>query len=133
MLHPQHSGSPNKPKALSQPKHWSDLADGMRLVIVRELTDHMHFEDAILFLQLQEQELVEFLNLCADEVKIRALAQARNARIQEHQMRLIDSGDCSANDNDWGRIYDEELRRGDLRMPATFLSEYFHVSLMIQS
>ena len=112
-------------QSLNEKKYWSDLSNAMRLVIIRELTDQMHFEDAILFLQLEEQELEAFLNLCADEVNIRVVAQERDARIVARQMALVDDGD----DDAWGRIYDEALARGDARMPATFLSESFVVLL----
>jgi hypothetical protein len=92
---------------------------------MREFTSHMSFEDTVLFLELGETEIEEFLNLCADETKIRKLAQARDARIQERQMALIESGDWSVEGNEYRKIFDEEMARGGDRMPATWLSEYF--------
>ena len=101
----------------------------MRLVLIRELTYQMNFYDAVLFLCLEERELEEFLNLCVDEIKVREAEDARVARTQDRQMALMvlmDSGDWSVGGDEWGRIFEEEMRNGgETRMPATWLSEYF--------
>lgn len=104
----------------------------MKLIIIRELTNHLSFEDTVLsFLQLGEQELEEFLNLCADEIKIRALEKETVARIQARQMELLDRGEWSVEGDEYLRIYDEEMARAGDRMPATWLSESFLPSLFL--
>lgn len=117
---------------MREQKYWDDLSNGMKLIIIRELTNHLSFEDTVLsFLQLGEQELEEFLNLCADEIKIRALEKETVARIQARQMELLDRGEWSVEGDEYLRIYDEEMARAGDRMPATWLSESFLPSLFL--
>ena len=88
---------------------------------MRELTAHMSFCDAVLFLQIGIEELDAFLNHCADEVRVREEEDARVARAHERQMAMLDR---YYDVDDWGRIFDEEMARGgDVRMPSTFLSK----------
>jgi hypothetical protein len=99
----------------------------MRLVIMRELTYHMTFEDAVFYLMLQEKELEDFLNICADEIKLREVEDVRMVRTQERQMTMFDRSDWRVDDGEWGRIFEEEMLRGgggEVRMPASFFSMY---------
>jgi hypothetical protein len=113
-------------QVLQEQKCWDDLSNGMKLIVIRELTAEMPFADVwFAFLQLGEEALDDFLNLCADEVKIRALQEETVARIQARQMELLDQGARQIEGDAYNRIYEEEMVRAGDRMPATWLSEYF--------
>lgn len=71
---------------------------------MKELTSEMSFRDAILFLCLEEGELEEFINLCAEETHIREDEDARVTRATERQMAMIDSGNLTASSDNWSAI-----------------------------
>jgi hypothetical protein len=102
----------------------------MRLVLVRELTGPLPFYDTVLFLQLEEKELDDFINLCKEEIRIRQVEDERVKRTLDRQMAMMINVDWSSSGDEWGRIFDEEAARvGEVKMPSTFSSEFYSEAL----
>jgi hypothetical protein len=90
---------------------------------MREFTQVMTFTNAVLYLELEEQEILRFMDLCVDEIRIVEQVKRLTHRILERQMALTKSRNFSGEGDEWGRIVDEEMVKGSQKMSAAAFSK----------
>ncbi|RFU35618.1 hypothetical protein B7463_g712, partial [Scytalidium lignicola] len=127
-----HDFASSETRSFNLRAEWSDLSDGMKLTIMKELTQDISFELAVRYLGLEEQLINDLINLNKREIKLNKEEDARIAAVNKRQLAILMKGDFITNHEEYAATMDEldelECRatmfitKNDIKKGVSFLS-----------
>lgn len=99
---------------------WAGVTDGLKLIIVMELTTVHTFEEAMKMLILTNEEINEIIYLFDREIVRRAEEDAKIARSQARQLRLLMCGTFATSQEAFSASLEESLYT-NLEDPVSFI------------
>lgn len=119
----------------SSPAVWDDLTDGMKLIIMRELTNKISFELASSYLCLGPQEKLELVNISKREAKLNREEDAKIAAVNKAQLNLLMKGDYTVDKTEYTAIANKLdgfethaamfISKGDIKKAVSFLRHVY--------
>lgn len=101
--------------------NWYAFSDGVKLVIIRELCREMPSYDAVTFLQLEDGEIRQFIDIIEREVACQGGEEARIERANARQTELLMCGHGTQAREEWAAFMEEVIYGNQSCEPSLFM------------